>query len=70
MGKFNSADGVNFSRTINDVVKDYASYLLQKGLINEQEFITYTSDKKAELLDILFDKLYEFETHNGNEVLL
>jgi len=68
MGKFNTSDGVNFERTIEQVITDYARYLLEKELISSDNFHYYTSDGQDELLDVLFDKLYETTTYRGQEV--
>jgi len=64
MGKFNSADGVNFLRSIDDVVKDYASFLYNKKVITEDELTYFLGDGKNELLDILLGKVYETELVN------
>ena len=68
MGKFNSTDGQTFVRTIDDVVQDYARALLEKKVITEDQFFYFISDGKNELLDVLFEKLYETEKHRGIEV--
>ncbi len=70
MGKFNSSDGVNFNRTIVDVANDYARYLLDSNVITEDEFATYVTSEEGrmELLDVLFDKIYETELYKGVEV--
>lgn len=65
MGKFNNTDGVNFNRTIKDVVTDYAKFLLDNEIITDQEFYYYIDTGRHELLDVLFEKLYEVEEHNG-----
>ena len=59
MGKFNSSDGVNFSRTLQDVVNDYARFLYDRGLISDDEMSYYvtTPDGRNEVMDILFEKL-------------
>lgn len=70
MGKFNSSDGVNFSRTLQDVVNDYARFLYDRGLISDDEMSYYvtTPDGRNEVMDILFEKLYETEIYRGIEV--
>lgn len=68
MGKFNSTDGVNFDRTLQDVVNDYARALLEKKMITDEEFAHYISDGKFELLDLLLAKVYETENYKGVEV--
>ena len=68
MGKFNSTDGVTFDRSIDDVVSEYARYLLKKEMIDDDEFTYYVNDGKEELLDVLFEKLYETEKYKGVRV--
>ena len=68
MGKFNSADGVNFNRTIKDIVNDYARFLLDNKIIDDEEFFKYVKKGNNELLDILFEKLYETQEHNGQQI--
>ena len=68
MGKFNSADGVNFRRTNDEIVKDYADYLLEQEIIDNEDHIYFLDSGKGELLDVLFEKLYETEKYNGVEV--
>ena len=68
MGKFNSSDGYNFKRSVKDILGDYARFLLKNSVINDQEFNYYLSEGKDELLDILFEKIYETEIINGVEV--
>ena len=70
MGKFNSSDGVNFTRTIQNIVHDYARFLLEKKVITDDEFAYYVTDNQGqhELLDILFDKIYETEIYKDVEV--
>ena len=66
MGKFNNTDGINFIRSISDVVKDYAKFLLDKEIIDNNDFQYYITDGKEELLDILFERIYEIEAYRKN----
>lgn len=55
-----------FERTINDVVFDYAGFLLRKKLISSDDYQHFTSPKGSiELLDVLLDKVYEVEEFEG-----
>lgn len=65
MGKFNSTDGANFRRSIQDVANSYARFLLEKKVITDDEFAYYIKDGREELLDILMDKIYETEDYKG-----
>lgn len=70
MGKFNNSDGVNFQRTLKDILNSYARSLLASKNIDDEEFSHYTTSAEgnAELLDALLEKLYETELVNGVEV--
>lgn len=70
MGKFNSSDGTNFLRTNEEIIKCYARYLLNQEIISNEEFQYHVTDPvgSTELLDILFDKLYETEEYRGIQV--
>jgi phage terminase large subunit-like protein len=68
MGKFNNTDGVNFTRSVDDVLLDYARFLLEKKILSDEEFYYYIKEGKNELLELFMEKLYETETVKGVEV--
>lgn len=69
MSKFNT--GAAFDRTIQSVALDYASFLLDKGVIDGEEFeyFTNTENGKIEILDGLLEKVYEKERLEDGRVV-
>lgn len=64
MGKFNSTDGINFTRSTNQIINDYAKFLLDKKIISDEELLYYVNDGQGELLDGLIEQLYETEKYH------
>lgn len=70
LGKFNSGDGFNFNRYKKEILNDYASLLSERKIIsdNEKNFYLNSEEGRTELLDVLFDHLYQVETVRGRTV--
>ena len=55
-------------RSIYKICSKYVNYLIEKGIIPIEEKYDYINDKQEEVLEALFEKLYETEEHKGVKI--
>jgi len=55
-------------RTKKQICEDYLDYLIKKGVVEASEREVFLKDREAEILDALFEQLYETEIHQGVQI--